>query len=66
MKRKVTQISVAAGIDSVDILYALCSDGTLWWCECTYENHWRKMNDVPQDEAGKTLVEVFREEGRKD
>ena len=48
MKRKVIQIVNSAVPEESGFLYALCDDGTMWYCACVSLPHWTQITDVPQ------------------
>lgn len=55
--RKIVQIAVCAakaGVDSElcadETIYALCSDGSVWWCDMLDHTRWNRLPEIPQDE----------------
>lgn len=52
--RKAIQVAVAVhegkgSHNYPDMLYALCDDGTIWYCSCLATGEqWRRVSDIPQ------------------
>lgn len=50
VRRQVVQIAAAAG-QNVDVLYALCDDGSVWAiASLKTEVPWRRLPDIPQNQ----------------
>ena len=50
VQRQVVQIAAASG-QNVDVLYALCDDGSVWAiAPLKVETPWRRLLDIPQDQ----------------
>ena len=52
--RKILQIAAVAipetdGSEYCEVVYALCSDGTVWMKEFPGDQIWTKLADIPQD-----------------
>jgi hypothetical protein len=72
--RKVVQIAAMAGGDSVDKLYALANDGTVWVLSPNaYEPGWFPVPPVPQSEPSPaedvppvSLADVMQESAERE
>lgn len=47
--RKPIQIAVASSDSECDAVYALCSDGTIWFFPVRDGAVWTQMDSIPQD-----------------
>jgi hypothetical protein len=49
--RTIDQICVSTGTEgAADVVYALCSDDTIWAHHCVYGKGWEQLPPIPQPE----------------